>query len=112
MQEDKIYDIMDNINSILFCLDNEIGTEGIESAELIKSIDRAAESVLRDISRFRGSEIFKQVKSEKVKDLVKGKLSSRVSLLYKIFSLKDRIRREGESVKVSKNVLKYLQNDI
>lgn len=112
IKEDKILDIADNLRSIAFCIDNKIGVQDVPSSEIIDSINQMKKSVLNDISAMRESDLLKSVGSDRLKDIIKGRLSSRVSLLYTADIIKNKVRAEGENVKVSNNVLKYLRNDI
>lgn len=109
LTEDKILDIRDNLSSVLFCIDNRVGNEEIDRQELLSSIDSIKKSIVDDIDRLRNGESFELIKSKRIEDIVKGRLSSRVSLLYRVNELRDKLTLEGDIVKVSQNVINNLR---
>ncbi|MDD5690030.1 MAG: hypothetical protein PHQ76_07145 [Caldisericia bacterium] len=112
IKEDIILDVRDHINAIFFCLDNEMGSVSVDSVEMIDSLNSVKKSVQDDLFYLRDNNIFKSVKDKRISDILKGKFSSRVALLYKIDELKNKIRTVGDQILVSENVVKYLRNEI
>ena len=112
IKEDTILDIKDNLNAIFFCLENELGDLEVPSAEIIGSIDSVKKSLSDDVYRLRASDLFEGVESKRISDIVKGKLSSRISLLYRVDELRNRLKSCGEVVRVSQNVMKNINANV
>lgn len=113
IKEDKILDIIDNINSINYCLDgNSVVTISISSEDIIKSIDSIKEELISDIKLINEDDTLKVCRDERIKGILKGKVSSRLKLLYSIDFLKNRVRAQGEKIELSQNVINYLNNEL
>lgn len=112
ISSDKILDIRDKISSLEYCLDGDVVNANtiLKSEDVLTVLDDMSDSLILKTSRLNKGLIDGEVlKSKKVEDLIKSKMTTYMSLAFKIEMLKRRISTQKE-IKVSKYVFDFIKN--
>ena len=114
ISSDRILDLTDKLNSLEFCLDNVIvnRTVSIEKSEVVNRLDMIGEELVNNTSNLNKKlPMIEVLRSNRdvIEKAVKKKMTTYMSLAFKIEMMKRRLTGEGE-VKISTHVANFIKN--
>lgn len=119
--ESRLFDINDKVNSLRYCLDNELESyEIINKSTVLDKLDLLSEGLLKETGKLskRLPILSKSIENESFKKIggrvevgIKKSLTSFMSTVYKIELLKSDIKQiEDGDLRVSSHVKNYFYN--
>lgn len=115
IESDRILDIRDKLNSLEYCLDNIIINRSVElnKSEIEDRLKNIGDELIENTSNLNKKlPLIEVLKSNKdtIEKAVKKKMTTYLSLAFKIEMLKRRLNEEGDKIKLSKHVANFIQN--
>lgn len=114
--EDKIFDLKDKLRSLDYCLEGTIlnNNNTIEKSIVLERLESISDRLISETSNLNKLtpallKIKEKNGGEKLEELVKSRMSTRVSLAFQIELLKKKIE-DRQEIKVSKHVSDFIKN--